>query len=193
VCILGEAIENRSKESGHHIHRVANMTAILAKAYGYSEEETERIRAAAPLHDVGKVATPDDVLHKPGKLSPAEWEIMKQHVDIGYNMLKRSHRKILQYAAIIAHEHHEKWDGSGYPQGLKGDEIHILGRITAMVDVFDALTSVRCYKAAWPIEKALDYIQDQSGKQFDPGVVNLFMENKVPIKAVCEEFSDPEE
>ena len=159
VCILGEAIENRSKESGNHIYRVAEMTAILAKAHGFSDEETERIKAAAPLHDVGKVGIPDNILHKPGKLDTQEWDVMKTHVNMGYDMLKQSQRKILQYAAIIASQHHERWDGEGYPLGLSKDKIHILGRIVALVDVFDALTSVRCYKDAWPIDKAIENLK----------------------------------
>ncbi len=191
VCILGEAIENRSKESGNHIYRVAEMTAILAKAHGYNIEEIERIKAAAPLHDVGKVGIPDNILHKPGKLDADEWAIMKTHVEMGYNMLKSSQRKILKYAATIAKEHHEHWDGNGYPHGLVGEKIHILGRIVGLVDVFDALTSVRCYKQAWPIETAVDTIKEQSGKQFDPYVVDLFLQNFSAIQTICEEFVDP--
>lgn len=191
VCILGEAIENRSKESGNHIYRVAEMTAILASAHGFSDEETERIKAAAPLHDVGKVGIPDDILHKPGKLDAEEWTVMQTHVDIGYSMLKHSRRKILQYAATIANEHHERWDGNGYPQGLAKDSIHILGRIVALVDVFDALTSTRCYKEAWPIEKAIENLQENSGTQFDPYVVDLFMTNRSSIEAICERYVDP--
>ncbi|NRB38790.1 MAG: DUF3369 domain-containing protein [Pseudomonadales bacterium] len=190
VCILSEAIENRSKESGNHIYRVAEMTSILALAYGYSEEEAERIKAAAPLHDVGKVGIPDDVLHKPGKLVGKEWETMKTHVDMGYDLLKSSRRKILEYAAIIAHEHHERWDGDGYPQGLVGDEIHILGRIVSLVDVFDALSSKRCYKDAWPIEKAIDFIKQGAGTQFDPEMVDLFLANQQQLQQVCERFTD---
>ena len=190
VCILGEAIENRSKESGNHIHRVAEMTGIMARAYGYNEDDVERIIAAAPLHDVGKVAIPDDVLHKPGKLIDGEWDTMKTHVDIGYDLLKNSNRKILAFAAVIAHEHHERWDGKGYPQGLAGEDIHILGRIVALVDVFDALANKRCYKDAWPIDKAVDFIKEGAGSQFDPNVVHLFMQNQQQLQVVCQRFSD---
>lgn len=190
VNILSESIENRSKESGNHIYRVAEMTAIMAQAFGYSAEEAERIKAASPLHDVGKVAIPDAVLHKPGKLDANEWEIMQTHVDIGYDMLKNSKRKILKYAAIIAHEHHERWDGDGYPQRLAGEQIHILGRIVSLVDVFDALTSKRCYKEAWPLDKAIDYIKSQSGKQFDPNVVEIFIKNRSEIEKIREFYTD---
>ena len=191
VCILGEAIENRSKESGNHIHRVAAMMAILSKAHGFSDEEVARIKAASPLHDAGKIGIPDMILHKPGKLNDEEWAIMKTHVDIGYNLLNKSQRRTLRYAAIIAHEHHERWDGDGYPQGLAGEEIHILGRIAALVDVFDALTSVRCYKKAWPIDEAVTYVIEQSNKQFDPNIVRLFTENQQKLESICEIFVDP--
>ena len=191
VCILSEAIENRSKESGNHIYRVAEMTSIMARAYGYSDEDAERIKAAAPLHDVGKVSIPDKVLHKPGKLLGEEWDIMKTHVDMGYDLLKSSKRKILEYAAIIAHEHHERWDGDGYPQGLAGDDIHVLGRIVSLVDVFDALSSKRCYKEAWPIDKAVDFIKEGAGTQFDPHMVDLFLANQQQLQQVCQQYSDP--
>lgn len=190
VCILSESIENRSKESGNHIYRVAEMTAVMAKAFGYSDEETARIKAAAPLHDVGKVAIPDAVLHKPGKLDGEEWDVMKTHVDVGYDMLKGSKRKILEYASIIAHEHHERWDGEGYPEKIAGEDIHILGRIVSLVDVFDALTSKRCYKEAWPLDKALDLIKSESGKQFDPHVVDVFIENIDSFLRIKNEFTD---
>ncbi|PCK07471.1 MAG: metal-dependent phosphohydrolase [Alteromonadaceae bacterium] len=190
VCILSGAIESRSLETGKHIYRVAEMAALLASSFGYSKEDCERIKAAAPLHDIGKVGIPDQILHKPGKLVGQEWEEMKTHVKIGYDLLKESKRKVLQYAAIIAREHHERWDGNGYPRGLEGEDIHLLGRIVSLVDVFDALTSRRCYKEPWPVEKAIDYLQNESGKQFDPTVVNIFMQNLNKIQTICESYSD---
>lgn len=190
VCILSNAIESRSLETGKHIYRVAEMAALLASAFGYSKEDCERVKAAAPLHDIGKVGIPDQILHKPGKLEDIEWEEMKTHVKIGYDLLKESKRKVLQYAAIIAREHHERWDGNGYPRGLEGEDIHLLGRIVSLVDVFDALTSQRCYKSPWSVKKAIDYLQDESGKQFDPTVVNMFMQNLNQIQSICESYSD---
>lgn len=190
VYRLGEAIENRSKESGNHIHRVASMCAVMAKAFGYSDVDVTRVKAAAPLHDAGKIGIPDRILHKAGKLDNSEWEIMKTHVDIGYQMLKNSNRPIINYASIIAEQHHERWDGKGYPKGLRESQIHLLGRIVAVVDVFDALTSTRCYKKAWPIDEALDYLQAQSGSQFDPQVVTIFMKHISEISSICERLAD---
>lgn len=173
---MGAIAESRSKETGDHIKRVAAYAKELAKHYGLSEDECELLYMASPMHDIGKLNTPDKVLTKAGKLDPDEWEIMKQHAQVGYELLN-SDKPILQAAAIIAHQHHEKWDGSGYPRGLVGEEIHIYGRITAIVDVFDALGHDRVYKKAWELKNILALFQEERGKHFDPKLIDLFFEN----------------
>ncbi|MGY5612797.1 HD-GYP domain-containing protein [Vibrio brasiliensis] len=152
---LGDVVESRSQEAGNHVRRMSELSYELCLLLGYSEEKANVLRQAAPMHDIGKIAIPDSVLLKPGKLNSEEWQVMKTHSAIGHNILAGSKRKILQTAATIAHQHHEKVDGSGYPQGLKGDEISIEARIIAVADVFDALTHERCYKPAWPIEDVI--------------------------------------
>jgi len=188
---LSEAVENRSLETGNHIRRVSKTSYQLAKALGYSEDKARLLKTAAPLHDIGKIGIPDSILHKPGKLDDDEWEIMKTHVDIGYNMLKKSDRSVMRYAAFIARDHHEKWDGSGYPRGAEGEDIHQLGRIVAVADVFDALVNRRCYKDAWDYQKAVKLIQSQSGKHFDPEVVKCFMDNLSKMQDIQDAYLDP--
>jgi len=158
---MGEIGETRSKETGNHVRRVARYSEILAKHYGLSEEDTIKLTQASPMHDIGKVAIPDNILNKPGKLTNEEWHIMKTHAQIGYDLFKNSNKELLQTAAIIAYEHHEKYNGSGYPRGLKGEEIHIYGRITAFADVFDALGSKRVYKDTWSDEKIFQLFKDE--------------------------------
>lgn len=192
VYILGEAVEKRSKETGAHVKRVANISRILAVGYGLPEDEADLIKLASPLHDVGKIGIPDHILNKPGKHTPEEWDIMRTHARIGFDLLQGSDKRVLKLGAIIAHEHHEKWDGSGYPQGLKGEDIHIAGRITALADVFDALGSKRCYKEAWPFEKILDLIREQSGKHFDPKFIEVFNTHLDELKSIREQFPDNE-
>lgn len=177
IYTLGELGESRSKETSNHVKRVAEYSKVLAIGYGLSEAEANLIRSASPMHDIGKIAIPDRILLKRGELEANEFLEMKMHAEYGYSIFKNSSRDILKAAAIIAYHHHEKWDGTGYPQGLKGDEIHIYGRITALADVFDALASERVYKQAWPIDKVLDFIQEQRGKQFDPELVDVFFRN----------------
>ena len=174
---LGEVIESRSNETANHVSRVANISYILAKAYGLSEEEATKIKLASPMHDVGKVAIPDEILLKAGKLTDAEFETMKAHAQIGWEILKDSRREILRTAALIARDHHEKWDGSGYPNGLKGEEISLCGRITAVADVFDALGHKRVYKEAWPLDKIVKLFKEERGKHFEPKLVDLLLEN----------------
>jgi response regulator RpfG family c-di-GMP phosphodiesterase/signal transduction histidine kinase len=174
---LGEVIESRSKETAHHVTRVAKSSYILAKAYGLSEEESKKIKFASPMHDVGKVAIEDSILLKPGKLTKDEFKRIQEHSMIGYEILKDSNREILKTAAIIARDHHEKWDGSGYPNGLKGEEISIYGRITAVADVFDALSHDRVYKKAWALKDVIEFFKDKSGKDFEPKIVELLLEN----------------
>jgi response regulator RpfG family c-di-GMP phosphodiesterase len=177
IFTLGEVSEARSKETGNHVKRVSEYTKILALKYGFPEETAEKIRMATPLHDLGKLAIPDIILNKPGKLTPEEFEIMKTHSKIGYDMLKNSGRDIIQIASIIALQHHEKFDGTGYPENLKGNQIHIYGRIVAIADVFDALGTVRVYKNAWPLSEILDLFKQERGKHFDPELVDLFFQS----------------
>src|SRR5690606_8958325 len=177
LFVMGEIGESRSKETGNHVKRVAEYSYILAKGAGMSEEEAEVLKMASPMHDIGKVAIPDAVLKKPGQLTDEEYRIMQSHTVIGYNLLKNSKRRILKAAAIVAHEHHEKWDGTGYPRGLAGEDIHIYGRITAVADVFDALASDRVYKKAWDLERIIDLFRRERGRHFDPRLVDVFLEH----------------
>lgn len=177
IYTMGEIAESRSQETGNHVKRVAEYSKILAIAYGIPQEEAEILKLASPMHDIGKVGIPDEVLNKPGKLTLEEFKVMQTHAELGFNMLKHSNKRILQAAAIVAHEHHEKWDGSGYPNALKGEDIHIYGRITAVADVFDALGSDRCYKKKWEDEKIWELLRQGSGTHFDPKLIDLFFEN----------------
>ncbi|MGM0534409.1 MAG: HD domain-containing phosphohydrolase, partial [Campylobacterota bacterium] len=177
VYTMGAIGESRSKETGNHVKRVAEYSKVLAKLWGMEEQQAQMLRQASPMHDIGKVAIPDAILNKPGKLDAKEWKTMQTHAKLGYNMLKHSKRKLLQTAAIVAHEHHERWEGGGYPRNLRGEDIHIYGRITAVADVFDALGSDRCYKKAWSLDKILDLFRQERGKQFDPVLIDLFLEN----------------
>ena len=190
VYMLGEAVEQRSKETGAHVKRVAQISQLLAIAYGLTEEEAKLIKLASPLHDVGKVGIPDSILNKPGKHTPEEWGVMQTHALIGEEILAKSDKRILQLGSIIAGQHHEKWNGKGYPRGLKGEEIHIAGRITALADVFDALGSKRCYKDAWPVGDIIAVIKEERGEQFDPKLVDLFEENIDALVAIREKFPD---
>ncbi|MBV8503640.1 MAG: DUF3369 domain-containing protein [Paucibacter sp.] len=190
VYIIGEAVERRSKETGAHVRRVGELSALLAEKSGLPPGEVEFMLQAAPLHDVGKIAIPDHVLNKPGKHDAEEWAIMQTHARVGFELLNKSEKRILKLGAIIAHEHHERWDGQGYPRGLAGAQIHIAGRIVALADVLDALVSHRCYKAPWQFEEALSYIREQSGRQFDPDLVTLLMQNLDAVKSIYERHPD---
>lgn len=171
---MSRAAEFRDPETGAHIQRMAHYSRLIAGKMGLSADEQELILQAAPMHDVGKIGTPDHILLKPGKLTPEEYDEMKRHTVIGHELLSGSEFRVFQTAAIIAAAHHEKFDGSGYPYGLKGESIPLLGRIVAVADVFDALTSVRPYKDAWTLEKAEAYLRDSSGSHFDPACVEAF-------------------
>jgi len=189
VYTMGAIGETRSKETGNHVKRVAEYSKILALKVGLSEEEANLLKMASPMHDIGKVGIKDEILNKPGKLTFDEFEIMKSHAELGYDLLKNSDKPILKAAATVAYEHHEKWDGSGYPRKKKGEDIHIYGRITAIADVFDALGSTRVYKKAWPLEKIFDLLEREKGKHFDPQLIELFFEhfdefNKIRLKYV---------
>lgn len=188
--ILGEAVEKRSKETGSHVKRVANYSYLLALHYGLPVYDAEKIKLASPLHDVGKIAIPDHILNKPGKHTPEEWTIMQSHADVGFQILRNSQNEILQQGAIIAYQHHERWDGMGYPQGLRGEEINIAGRITALADVFDALASERCYKPSWPMPKVINYLHEQRGQQFDPVLTDILLGNLEEFIAIRNAYPD---
>lgn len=190
IFTLGEFSEARSKETGNHVKRVAEYSKLLALKYGLPEEEAELIKLASPMHDVGKLGITDTILNKPGKLAPEEFEIIKAHGVLGYEILRNSNRKIMQTAALIALQHHEKYDGTGYPNGIKGEDIHIYGRITAIADVFDALGSHRVYKAAWPLDKILEYFAGEKRKHFDPKLVDIFFDNLPEFLQIRDAFKD---
>jgi response regulator RpfG family c-di-GMP phosphodiesterase len=187
---MGDAVESRSDEAGYHVKRMAEVSHILALAHGMSPEEAEILRRAAPMHDIGKIATPDAVLLKEGKLSPEEWTIMKKHPALGHAILDGSTRPVIAAAATIAHQHHEKIDGSGYPQGLKGENIHLYARIIAVADVFDALSHVRCYKPAWPIADVMQYLRDASGTHLDANIVQLLIDNLDDALAINAQYPE---
>ncbi|MFB1082825.1 HD domain-containing phosphohydrolase [Jeotgalibacillus sp. JSM ZJ347] len=190
IMTMGNIGESRSRETGQHVKRVAAYSYLIAKGSGLSEEEARLIELASPMHDIGKVAVPDAILNKPGKLTDIEFDTMKTHAEIGYSIFKKSKRRILQAAALIARDHHEKWDGSGYPAGRSGDDIHLYGRIVAIADVFDALCSKRPYKEAWPLEKILQLIQSERGKHFDPVLVDVFFNHLDEIQAIKGQYAD---
>lgn len=190
IFTMGEIGESRSKETGNHVKRVAEYSYILALGLGIPQPEAEVLKMASPMHDIGKVAIPDSVLKKPGKLTEEEFDVMKTHTEIGYNLLKNSKRRILKTAAVVAEQHHEKWNGKGYPRGLKGEEIHIHGRITAIADVFDALASDRVYKKAWELDRILNLFKEERGQHFDPQVVDTFFEHLPAILKVRDEYAD---
>jgi response regulator RpfG family c-di-GMP phosphodiesterase len=188
--MLGEAVEHRSRETGAHVQRVALYVERLAALYGVSERECTLLKRASPLHDLGKIATPDHILHKPGALDAQEWEIMKQHAQVGAEILGRSNRTILQKASELAGSHHEKWDGSGYPCGLAGEAIPLSGRLVALADVFDALATKRVYKSAWPREKIRAFLQEQAGLHFEPRLIELFIAHEDEFYAIQESLPD---
>jgi HD-GYP domain-containing protein (c-di-GMP phosphodiesterase class II)/ribonuclease BN (tRNA processing enzyme) len=190
IFTMGAIGESRSRETGNHVKRVSEYSKILALAYGLSPKEAEILKQVSPMHDIGKVAIPDNILNKPGPFTEKEREIMNQHAELGYQMINNSSRSLLKSASIVAYEHHEKWDGTGYPRGLKGEEIHIYGRITALADVFDALGSDRVYKKAWDDEKIFQYLREERGKHFDPKVVDIFFENLDQILTIRNMFRD---
>jgi HD-GYP domain-containing protein (c-di-GMP phosphodiesterase class II) len=177
INVLGEAIETRSGETGQHVKRVAKLSALMAKLLGLSHRECEMLEIISPMHDVGKIAIPESILDKPGKLTPSEWEIMQTHTTAGYKLLKSSNSDLTNIAAIIAYEHHERWDGKGYPNQKSAEEIHLFARITSIVDVFDALLSLRCYKEPWPIEDAVALFKRERGHQFDPQLIDIMLDN----------------
>jgi len=187
---LGGLAESRSKETGLHVKRVAKYSELLALYSGLSPEEADIVKTASPMHDIGKIAIPDAILNKPARYTEGEFEIMKNHAQIGYDMLKGSNKEILKAASIIAYEHQEKYDGSGYPRGIKGEEIHIYGRITAIADVFDALGSERVYKKAWSDKDIFTLFRNESGKHFDPKLVKIFFDNLDEFLKIRDDMKD---
>ena len=190
VFTMGAIGETRSKETGNHVKRVAEYSRLLAQYVGLSQEDITLLSDASPMHDIGKVGIPDNILHKSGKLTEDEFIIMRMHAELGHKMLAHSNRPLLKTAAKVALEHHERWDGFGYPKHLKEEEISIEGRITAIADVFDALGSDRVYKEAWEDERIFEYFKEQQGKQFDPKLVDLFFENLDKFLEIRNQFKD---
>ncbi len=188
---LGRAAEYRDNETGLHIIRMSKTSALLGKALGFPDEECELLLHASPMHDIGKIGISDQILLKPGKLEPHEWEIMKTHASIGAAILDGDDSPLLVMARQIALTHHERWDGSGYPNGLEAENIPMVGRIVAVADVFDALTSERPYKKAWTVEQALDYVREQSGRHFDPTVVEHFHKVLPEVLDIHQRYAEP--
>ena len=188
--ILGKTAEYRDPSTSAHAVRVAHYCKVLAKAAGLSEKIQETVYYASSFHDLGKIGIADTILLKKGKLDEDEYEIMKRHPTIGYEILKDSKSEYLKAGATISHSHHEKFDGSGYPLGLSGENIPILGRIVAVADVFDALTSVRPYKKGWSVEDACQLLIEEKGKHLDPRLIDLFMKNLDEIKSIKNQFPD---
>jgi len=188
---LGMAAEYRDEETGNHILRMSHISELLARSVGWDEASCELILLASPMHDIGKIGIPDKILLKPGKFEADEWEVMKSHAEIGGKLLEGDDSDLMRLAKDIALTHHEKWDGSGYPHGLVGKDIPQAGRIAALADVFDALTSERPYKKAWSVEEAVDLIKEQSGLHFDPELVDTFIKQLPNILKIRERFSQP--
>lgn len=190
---LGRAAEYRDNETGMHILRMSKISALLGRGIGLDDHQCELLLHASPMHDIGKIGIPDHILLKPGKLDPDEWEIMKSHAQIGADILAGDDSEMMIMARDIALTHHEKWDGSGYPSGFSGEQIPLAGRIVAVADVFDALTSVRPYKHAWPVEEAVEFLRRESGRHFQPLLIDCFMENLAEILAIKEAYAEPDE
>lgn len=187
---LGRAAEYKDNETGMHVLRMSHYSKVLALAYGLSEEQADTLLHAAPMHDIGKIGIPDHIMLKPGKLTEEEFAVMKTHPEIGAEILGEADSDLLRIAKSVAMTHHEKWDGSGYPNGLKGEDIPVEGRIVAVADVFDALTSKRPYKEAWSIEKTLSVMKSESGKHFEPYLITLLEENLAKILTIKERWRE---
>ncbi len=185
---LGEVIENRSRETANHTRRIGHLAALLAEKTGLTREQVEMVRIAAPMHDIGKVAVPDEILGKPTGLTEEEYTVMKTHTRVGYEIFKNTDRDPHRIIAAIAHQHHENWDGTGYPQGLSGEEINIFARITTIVDSFDALAHRRPYKDPWESDRVRSYIAQQRGRRFDPTITNVFLRYFDQFAALAAKF-----
>lgn len=190
ILRLTRAAEYRDPETGAHILRMASYSQLIARGLGLSQDEQDLILKAAPMHDIGKVGIADHILLKPGRLDDDEMAIMRTHARIGYDILKDSESPLIQLAAVIAHSHHEKYDGSGYPQQLAGDTIPLHGRIVAVADVFDALTSERPYKKAWELDRALDFMREQRGRHFDPECLDIFVDCLDEVLLIRQRYQD---
>ncbi len=188
--ILGEIAESRTPTSGNHVKRVSEIVEFLAIKAGVHDEDIKHIKRASMLHDIGKLAIPELVLNKPGKLDTGEFDVMKTHSDAGYKMLRNSSKDQLRIASIIAREHHENYDGSGYPDGLKGEEITLISRIVSIADVFDALGTKRVYKEAWDYKDIVAYMKEQTGTKFDPGLMKIFSDSIDDIIGICKRYPD---
>jgi putative two-component system response regulator len=187
---LGRAAEYKDNETGLHVIRMSNYSMLLGKAAGMPDSDAELLLHAAPMHDIGKIGIPDSILLNPGKLSKEEWVVMRRHPEIGAEIIGKHKSRLLEWARIIALTHHEKWDGTGYPKGLAGKDIPLIGRVVAVADVFDALTTERPYKKAWPVQEALDYLNDQRGRHFDLELVELFMSILPQVFEVKEKWAE---
>ncbi len=190
VSRLFSALESRDGETGGHVHRIGIMSAYMAQLLGWPQESVDILRSAAPLHDIGKIAVPDSVLRKPGKLTKEEFDIIKTHAAIGANLLSNSKSPLIMTSEIIAHYHHENWNGTGYPNGLVGDQIPVEARIVSITDVYDALMSNRVYRAGLPESEVLKIMQEDSGKKFDPTLLQIFMDNLQAIRQSASEYSE---
>lgn len=190
VITLGEVIETRASQNANHVKRVAEYSYLLALKYGLKEQEATLLRFASPMHDTGKIAISDSLLQKPGELTSDEKLEMHHHTTKGFDILRKSRHEILEMAAIVALEHHERWDGAGYPRGLKNDEIHIYGRIVALADVFDTLGTRRCYKEPWSLDEVLSLIRKERGKHFDPTLVDILLEHLPEFINIKERYPD---
>jgi response regulator RpfG family c-di-GMP phosphodiesterase len=190
LYVLGKAAEYKDRETGLHIARVAHYSQLVARVIGETAMNQDALFHASALHDIGKLGIPDDVLLKPGKLTGEEFTIMKTHAVIGHNILKDSQSSYLLTGALIALTHHEKFDGSGYPMGLQGEEIPLFGRIVGIADVFDALTTLRPYKEPWPLDRAFDLLSRERGRHFDPNLVDAFASNARGVEAIYHEHAD---
>lgn len=189
IYMLGEASEFKDTDTGAHIWRMAGYSSALAAACGWDAAACRQLELAAPMHDIGKLSIPDAILHKPGKLDAAEWKVMQTHSAVGHKILsKSSNAPILQMAATVALRHHEKWDGSGYPDGLAGEAIPQMARIVAIADVFDALSMTRPYKEAWPLDRIMDTLKDSAGTHFDPQLIECFTGILSQILAIKDEW-----
>lgn len=191
--VIGRAAEYKDMETANHVRRVAAYSELVAQGLGLSSDAVTILQYAVPLHDIGKIGIPDSILLKPGRLNSQEWQVMRQHTTIGYSILQPCNSQYLQAGAIIAHSHHEKYDGSGYPQGLKGEDIPLYGRIAALADVFDALTTRRPYKEPWSFDRAFATLQADRGSHFDPQVVDTFLAEEKAITSIYERFLDTPE
>lgn len=187
---LARMVEFRDEETGHHLHRMSSYCEILARKTGLSAERCELVRLASQLYDVGKVAVPDSILLKRGKLTPEEFEVIKTHPETGFQMLAGSAAEVVQLGSLIARTHHERFDGSGYPRGLAGEDIPLEGRIAAVADVFDALTSDRVYRSALPVKSAIKMMQEERGRHFDPQLLDAFFAEQSEIDAIRQAYAD---